>query len=123
MSVLCSGIIFLSVMYSAAISSSASDAITVLMIYASVKTGPLGFDLRYFSDRNICAPARLLDFDWLRKPESACAANIISLFEKGYHHRGRWPHNPGVVQLRLQFPRLLLLVGHQWHSRILGVCY
>ena len=88
MNVLRSGIILLAVMYSAAISSSASDAITVLMIYASVKTGPLGFDLRYFSERNICAPARLISFDSLRNLVSACAANIISHFLKSVPSSG-----------------------------------
>ena len=45
MSVLRSGIIFLAVMYSDAISASAADAMTVLMICAIVKTGPLSFGL------------------------------------------------------------------------------
>ena len=80
MSVLRSGIIFLAVMYSAAIS--ADDAITVLMVCAIVKTGTLSFGLGSFSDRNICAPARLLDFYSLRNPASACAANIRSIFRK-----------------------------------------
>ena len=39
----CSVTIFLDVMYNAAISASAADAITVLMICAIVKTGPLSF--------------------------------------------------------------------------------
>ena len=43
MSVLRSGIIFLDVMYSAAISASAAEAITNLMICAIVNTGPLSF--------------------------------------------------------------------------------
>ena len=120
MSVLRSGVIFLSVMYSADISASAADAITVLMICAIVNTVLLSFGLVSFSERNICAPARLLDFYSLRKPASVCAANIISLFRKVYHHQGRWPHNPGVVQLHFLFPRLLLLVGRQLRSRILG---
>ena len=41
--VLHNGIIFLDVMYNAAISDSAAYAITVLMICAIVKTGPLSF--------------------------------------------------------------------------------
>ena len=41
--VLRSGIIFLAVMYNAAISASAADAMTVLMICAIVKTDPLRF--------------------------------------------------------------------------------
>ena len=60
--VLFSGIISLAVMYNAAISASAADAITVLMIFAIVKAGPLSFGFGSFSERNICAPARLLDF-------------------------------------------------------------
>ena len=68
--------------YSAAISASASDVITVLMICAIVKIGPFSFGLISFSESNICAPARLLDFDLLRNPASACAANIISIFRK-----------------------------------------
>ena len=53
-------------MYSAAISASAADAMTVLMIYAIVKTGPLMFGLGSFSDRNICAPDLLPALDSLR---------------------------------------------------------
>ena len=45
MSVLRSGIIFLAVMYSAAISDSAEDVIIVLMICEIVRTGPLSFGL------------------------------------------------------------------------------
>ena len=41
--VLRSGIIFLDVMYNAAILASAADAITVLMICAFFKTDPLSF--------------------------------------------------------------------------------
>ena len=55
----------LAVMYNAAISASAADAITVLMICDIVKTGPLSFGFGSFYERNICAPARLLDFDSL----------------------------------------------------------
>ena len=69
-------------MYSAAISASAADAITVLMICAIVKTGPLSFGLGSFSERNICAPVLILALYSLIKPASACAANIISLFRK-----------------------------------------
>ena len=68
--------------YSADISDSASDAITVLMIFAIFNTDPLSFDLGSFSERNICAPDLLLVLDSLRKPASVCAANIISLFLK-----------------------------------------
>ena len=82
MSALRSGIIFLAVMYSAAISASAHYAITVFMICAIVKTGPLSFGLGSFSERNICAPDQLLSFDYLIKPASTCAANIISPFRK-----------------------------------------
>ena len=69
-------------MYSAAILSSATYAITVLMIFAIIKTGPLSFGLGSFSETIICAPVRLLAIDMLRNPASACAANIISLFIK-----------------------------------------
>ena len=86
--VLPSGIIFLAVMYNADISASAADAITVLMICDSVKTGPLSFGFGSFSERNICAPARLLAFDSLRNPASACAANIISFFRKSIPSSG-----------------------------------
>ena len=48
MSVLRSGIIFLDVMYSAAVSASAVYAITVLMICAIVNTGTLRFGLGSF---------------------------------------------------------------------------
>ena len=50
-------------MYSAVISDSAADAIIFLMICAIVKTGPLSFGFRSFSERNICAPALLLALD------------------------------------------------------------
>ena len=82
MSVLRSGIIFLAVIYSAAISASAADSITFLMICAIVKTDPLSFGLGLFFERNIYAPARILAFDSLINPASACAANIISPFLK-----------------------------------------
>ena len=82
MSVFRSDVIFLYVMYSAAISASDADAITVLMICKIVKTDPLSFGLGSFSESNICAPARLLDFYSLIKPVSECAANIISIFRK-----------------------------------------
>ena len=45
MSLLRSGIIFLAVIYSAAISASYADAIIVIMICAIFKTGPLSFGL------------------------------------------------------------------------------
>ena len=64
-------------MYNAAISASAADAITALVIYVIVKTGPLSIGFGSFSEINICAPARLLAFDSLRNLASACAANII----------------------------------------------
>ena len=54
---------FLAVMYSAAISASADNAITVLMICAIVNTGPLSFGLGSFSERNICAPAQIRPSD------------------------------------------------------------
>ena len=82
------GIIFLAVMYNAAISASAADAMTVLMICEIVKTGPLSFGFGSFYERNICAPARLLDFYSLRKPASACAAKIISIFRKSMSSSG-----------------------------------
>ena len=87
--VLRSGIIFLDVMYNAAISASSADAMTVLMIFAIVKTGPLIFGFGSFYENNICAPARLLDFDSLRKRASACAANIISLSQKSIPSSGK----------------------------------
>ena len=71
MSVLRSGIIFLAVMYSTAISASATDAITYLMICAIVNTGPLSFRFRSFSERNIWAPALLRDLDLLRNTASS----------------------------------------------------
>ena len=74
---LLSGIIFLAVMYNVAISASAAEAITDLMICAIVNTGPLRFGFGSFSDRKIWAPALLWDFDWLINPASACASNIM----------------------------------------------
>ena len=63
MSVLHSGTILLDVMYSAAISDSASDATTDLMICAIVNTVPLSFGFGYFSERKIWAPALLRALD------------------------------------------------------------
>ena len=80
MSVLRSSITFLPVIYSAAISDSAADAKTYLMICAIVNTGTLSFGFGSFSERKIWAPALLQAVDSLRKPASACAANIMSLF-------------------------------------------
>ena len=71
MSVLCIGIIFLDVMYGAAISDSAAEAITFLMICVIVNMGPLSSVLSSFSERA---------FGLLINHTSACAANIISLF-------------------------------------------
>ena len=82
MSVLRIGIVFLAGMYSAAISASAADAISFLMVCSIVNTGPLSFGLGSFSERNICAPAWIQAFYFLINPASACAANIISLFRK-----------------------------------------
>ena len=53
MSVLHSSIIFLSMMYSSAISASAAESITDLMICAIVNTGPLSFGFGTFSEINI----------------------------------------------------------------------
>ena len=75
-----SGIIFFAVINSAAISASAANAITVLIICAIVNTGPLSFGFGSFYERNICAAALLLARDSFRNTTSACAANIISLF-------------------------------------------
>ena len=69
-------------MYSAAISDSAAESITALMICEIVNTGPLSFGLGSFYERKIWTPDLLQDFDSLRNPASACAANIISLFRK-----------------------------------------
>ena len=80
MSVWRSGIIFFAMINSAAISASAADAITVLIICEIVKTCPLSFGFGSFYERNICAPVLLLNRDSLRNSASACAANIISLF-------------------------------------------
>ena len=82
MSVLRSYIISLAVMYSAAISASAAEAITFMTICAIVNTGTLSFGLGSFSERRIWAPALLWAFYSLRKPASAWADNIISLFRK-----------------------------------------
>ena len=82
MSVWRSGIIFFDVINSAAISASAADVITVLIICAIVNTGPLSFGFGSFSDSKIFAPDLLLALDSFKNPASACAANIISLFLK-----------------------------------------
>ena len=82
MSVWRSAIIFLAVINSAAISASAADATTFLIIFAIFNTGPLSLGPGSFSESNICQPALLLAFDLLINPASACAANIISLFLK-----------------------------------------
>ena len=82
MSVFRSGSIFLSVMYNTAISASADESITDLIVCAIVNTGPLSFGFGLFSERNIWAPALLQDFYLLRNPASACAANIMSIFRK-----------------------------------------
>ena len=63
MSVWRSGIIFFALINSTAISATAADAITVLIICAIVKTGPLSFGLGSFSERNICAPDLILALD------------------------------------------------------------
>ena len=57
------GIIFFAVINSAAISASAADAMTVLIISAIVNTGPLSFGLGSFYERNTCAPALLPALD------------------------------------------------------------
>ena len=80
MSVLRSSIIFLAVMYSAATSASADDAITYLMICEIVNTRPLSFGFGSFYDRNLWTPTLLRALDSLIKPASAWAANIMSLF-------------------------------------------
>ena len=77
MSVWHSGIIFFAVINSAAISASAANVITVLIICAIVNTDPLSFGFGSFSERKILAPALLLDHDSFRNTASACAANII----------------------------------------------
>ena len=82
MSVLRNGIIFFYVIKSAAISASAADAITVLIICAIVNIGPLSFGFGSFFDRKMCAPALFLVLDLFKNPVSACATNIISLFLK-----------------------------------------
>ena len=79
MRVLRSGIIFLDVMYTAAISDSAYDAMKDLMICSIVNTRPLIFGFGSFSKRNIWPPTLLQALDSLRNPASACAANIILL--------------------------------------------
>ena len=73
---------FLALIYSAAISASAAEAITDLIIFAIVNTGPLVFGFGLFYDRKIWALAPLRAFYLLRNPASACAANIMSLFRK-----------------------------------------
>ena len=82
MSVLRSGIIFLAVIYIAAISDSAADAITYLMICEIFNTGLLSFCFRSFSERKIWAPDLLRALYSLINPVSTCAANIMSLFRK-----------------------------------------
>ena len=71
------GIIFLAVIYSAAISASAAEAITDLIICAIVNMGPFSSGFGSFPERKIWAPALLQDFDLLINSASAFAANII----------------------------------------------
>jgi hypothetical protein len=63
--------------YSAASSASAADAMTNLMIWEIVSTGPFGRGIGSSSDRKMCAPALLRDPFSVRKLASECAASTI----------------------------------------------
>ena len=65
------GIISRAVIKRTASSDSAADAKTNLMIWAIERTVPLNHGKWSFSDRKMCAPARLQDWDSLRKPTAA----------------------------------------------------
>ena len=121
MSVLCSGFIFLSVMYTAAISASAAEAITVLVLCAIFNTGTLSFGFGSFSEIKIWASALLRALDLLRKHASACTDNIVSLFRKRYHRQCLLHCSQRVVRSRPLFHRLQLLDGLLFYSMLLGV--
>ena len=64
---------------SAVISASAADDTTYFMIYAMVRSVPVHLGMSSFSNRNMCAPALLLDLDSLLKPVSEWAASTMLL--------------------------------------------
>ena len=59
--------------------ASASDAMTNLTICEMVRTGPLSLGMGSSSARKMLAPARLRDFDLLRKLASECVVSIMLL--------------------------------------------
>ncbi len=73
------GIISLAVTKRAASSDSAANAITNLMILAIERMAPLQRGSGLFSERKMCAPARLWDLVSLRNPASEWAHRIMSL--------------------------------------------
>ena len=79
MSVWRTGIISLSVMYSAPSSCSEADGIINLMIWAIVRTALLHLGVGVSSDKNVWSPARHRAFDLLLNPVSERAARTMSL--------------------------------------------
>ena len=73
------GAIYFAVRNKAPISASAAEDSTYFIICEIVKIGPFQQVICSFSDRNIWAPALLLDFVSLLKHASECAVIIISL--------------------------------------------
>ncbi len=73
------GIISLAVTKRAASSDSVADAITNLMIWAIERTAPLNRRNGSFSERKMCAPARLRELVLLRNLASKWAQRTMSL--------------------------------------------
>jgi hypothetical protein len=73
------GIISLAVTKRAASSDSAASAITNLVIWAIERTAPLNCRNSLFSERKMCAPARMQELILLRNPASKWAQRTMSL--------------------------------------------
>ncbi len=73
------GIISLAITKRAASLHSVADAITHLMIWAIERIAPLNCKNGLFSERKMCAPARLRELVLLRNPASKWAQRTMSL--------------------------------------------
>ena len=82
MKVFRSGTVALAKMNSLDISASAAEDITNLMIWVTVRTGPLLVGTGVSSERMMCAPARLHTLLRLRYAASECPARTIPLARK-----------------------------------------